>query len=131
MRDQPETEAQDLPAKTILIVDDDPDTREIILDYLQAETPYQVFAAPDGFTALKIVQTVVPHLFLLDYHLGSSMTGLQLVRHLRSMKEHEQTPILLMSAQMPKEANEQPGVRTLHKPFELDDLAQLLISMLM
>jgi CheY-like chemotaxis protein len=130
MHDQSEADAPDLPAKTILIVDDDPDIREIVLNYLQAETPYQVFAAPDGFTALKIVQTVVPHLFLLDYHLGSSMTGLQLVTHLRNMKEHEQTPILLMSAQMPKEANEQPGMRTLHKPFELDHLVQLLTSML-
>jgi CheY-like chemotaxis protein len=129
MRDQPETEAQDLPVKVVLIVDDDPDIREIVLNYLQAETPYRVFAASDGFAALKIVQTIVPHLFLLDYHLGS-MTGLQLIEHIRAMKEHEQTPIILMSAQMPKEASEQPGMRTLHKPFELDDLVQLLTSML-
>ena len=127
MFDRPEID--ETPAKTILIVDDDPDIREIVVQYIQAETPYQVFAAPDGFTALKIVQTIVPHLFLLDYHLGS-MTGLQLVNHLRSMKEHEQTPIILMSAQMPKEASEQPGVRILHKPFELDDLALLFASIL-
>ncbi|GHO63525.1 hypothetical protein KSC_024170 [Ktedonobacter sp. SOSP1-52] len=125
-----QSESDDPSAKTIPIVDDDPDIREIVVQYIQAETPYQIFAAPDGFTALKIVQTIVPHVFLLDYHLGS-MTGLQLVTHLRSIKEHERTPMILMSAQMPKEVSEQPGVRILHKPFELDDLAQLFASILM
>ena len=32
------------------------------------------------------------------------MTGLQLIQQLRAMKEHEQTPMILMSAAIPAEA---------------------------
>ena len=49
MNTQPEAPADDSLAPIVLVVDDDPETQEIIVQYLQEETPYQVFAASDGF----------------------------------------------------------------------------------
>ncbi len=56
-------------AKSILIVEDDAGIRDTLEDILQEETIHQVFLAEDGETALNILETAAPKLFLLDYKL--------------------------------------------------------------
>lgn len=105
--------------KTVLIVEDDEDIRLVLETVLKEETLYQVIVTADGFAALKIVRTVQPDLFVLDYHLPA-MDGLELVDTLRARPELAQVPVLLMSAYPPRSEIEQRGLRLLEKPFELD-----------
>jgi len=52
------------------------------------------------------------------------MSGLELAGWLRSREEHDQIPVLLMSADVPSEASGKKHLRTLQKPFELETLLQ-------
>jgi len=69
---------------TILVVEDDPDPGLVLLRFLEEEVPCRVVLSPDGFQALKLVRSITPQLFLLDYNLPS-MDGLELVDTLRAI----------------------------------------------
>src|SRR5260370_28730253 len=106
--------------KHILIVDDDPILGDLLLEALQEEA-YQACHVLSGEMALGTLQTVVPALLLLDYHLPG-MNGLELADWLGSQEEYAQIPILLMSADVPREARGNKHLRTLRNPFELQTL---------
>jgi DNA-binding response OmpR family regulator len=88
-----------------------------------------VIHVSDGFAALTIVRTLIPHLILLDDRLPG-MDGLECLNWLRASKGVEQTPVMLMSAVLPKEAQKEVRVRPnlvfLEKPFEIDTLIDLI-----
>jgi CheY-like chemotaxis protein len=112
-------------SKSILIVEDDPGIREIIEDILQEETIHQVFLAQDGKTALNMLQTTTPALFLLDYRLPD-INGIELMNRIRRIKEYEQTPVVLMSASLCWENISGHHLTYLRKPFDLDRLLQVV-----
>jgi CheY-like chemotaxis protein len=87
---------------TIFVVEDDADLGLALWQFLEEEVPCRVVLSPDGFAALKLVRSIIPHLFLLDYNLPG-MNGLELVDHLRATPNGEHTPIILMSARIPRE----------------------------
>jgi DNA-binding NtrC family response regulator len=111
--------------KSILIVEDDPGIREILEDILQEETIHQIFIAQDGQTALNMLQTTTPALFLLDYRLPD-INGIELINRIRSLKEYEQTPVVLMSASLCWENISGHNLTYLRKPFDLDRLLQVV-----
>ncbi|HEX4203814.1 MAG TPA: response regulator [Ktedonobacteraceae bacterium] len=112
--------------KTILIVEDDIDIGFALAQVLKEETSsYRVIFATDGFQALKMVRTIVPQIIILDYLLPN-MDGLEVVEKLRVTKGMEQTPIIFMSANMPRQARERNDLVVLEKPFELDALLHLV-----
>jgi DNA-binding response OmpR family regulator len=67
--------------RRILLVEDEPRTRETIALYLQREG-YDVATADDGVTALDAAREMEPHLVVLDLMLPR-MDGLEVCRHLR------------------------------------------------
>ncbi len=111
--------------KSILVVEDDSGIRDILEEVLQEETIHQVFLAQDGETALNMLQTAAPNLFLLDYRLPD-INGLELLDHVRRIKGYEQTPVVLMSASLSREDITMPHLRYLRKPFDLDKLLQMV-----
>jgi CheY-like chemotaxis protein len=118
-----------LVVKSILIVEDDPILGNLLLEVLQEEAIYQGHLAPSGEMALNMLQTITPDLFLLDYHLPG-MNGLELADQLQRREGGEQTPILLMSADLPQESGALDHLRTLQKPFDLKTLLQLIANLL-
>src|SRR5260370_7996396 len=67
-------------ATTILIVEDDEDTREFLTLAITTETPYHVFSlgsATETFQHLNEIQAANPALLILDYRLAS-ITALEL-----------------------------------------------------
>ena len=64
----------------ILVVEDDPEVREL-LELLLKDEGHRVATAPDGIAALDLVArgTVRPDLILADYNLPNGMNGLQLI----------------------------------------------------
>jgi CheY-like chemotaxis protein len=115
--------------KTILVVEDDVDVGEFFVLALQQETPYQSFLVPDGLEALKLVATIKPDLFVLDYQLPS-MNGIELYDHLHSIQGLEDVPALFMSANLPTGELKKRRVYYIKKPFELEELLQTIEALL-
>jgi len=83
----------DLQDKTILVVDDDPNIRDVICFALQ-KAAYRFEVAADGKEALDKATLHDPALIVLDIGLPE-MDGLDVCRHLRRTSE---VPILFLSA---------------------------------
>ncbi|KIL34908.1 PhoP family transcriptional regulator [Cohnella kolymensis] len=66
----------------MLVVDDELDITELITLYLQREG-YTVHTADNGEDALRIAETLIPDLIVLDMNLGK-MDGIEVCRSLRS-----------------------------------------------
>src|SRR4051812_25546471 len=66
---------------TILVVDDEPDVREVLEEYL-ASHGYAVLSAPNAMAAKEIVAREAVDLALLDINMPGE-DGLMLARHLR------------------------------------------------
>ena len=65
----------------VLVVDDDPDVRELLDDYL-SEQGYEVISADSAATAREILEDRTPSVVLLDVGLPG-VDGLSLARHIR------------------------------------------------
>lgn len=79
--------------KKILVVDDEPTVREVMVAYLDRDG-FRTYEASDGISALKIVESENPDLILLDIMLPEvdGLSVLTRIRHTRS------TPVILLSA---------------------------------
>ena len=130
MSDQEELAGEDHSIiKTILVVEDDANMGEFFVQALQQETPYQSMLATDGFEALKIVRSIKPNLFVLDYQLPN-MNGIELYDHLHATEELRNVPALFMSANAPVRELEKRRVYYLKKPFDLEELLQKIDELL-
>ena len=85
-----------MPAKKILVVEDEPDIRKLV-HYNLAQERFKVIEAEDGERALKIVQRERPHLIILDLMLPG-LSGLEICRSLRERPETARLPILMLTA---------------------------------
>ncbi|HRX04005.1 MAG TPA: response regulator transcription factor [Anaerolineae bacterium] len=78
----------------ILVVEDDPRMSDMLQRGLRFEG-YEVEAAPDGSTALKLARDQLPDLVVLDLMLPGELDGLEVCRRLRSGST---VPILVLTA---------------------------------
>lgn len=85
-----------MPAKKILVVEDEPDIRKLI-HYNLAQEHHQVVEAEDGERALRLLQREKPDLIILDLLLPG-MSGLELCRALRGRPDTARFPILMLTA---------------------------------
>ncbi|YCM43306.1 response regulator transcription factor [Verrucomicrobiaceae bacterium 227] len=79
---------------TILLAEDEPDTREMMTEILQEEG-YQVFAVPDGIAAIEHCQKHAIDLLLLDIMMPGK-SGYDLCREIR--KGDPGVPVMFVSA---------------------------------
>ena len=122
-----EPRAQSLPLpKTILTVEDDASIGQYLVEAISQETPYLSILVTGSVQALEVVKQVKPHLLLLDYHLRSSMNGIELYDHLHSTLGFERIPAIIMSASLPQEELEHEikkrDLIAVSSPHALDDL---------
>lgn len=82
----------------ILIIEDDPDTTELIRLYLVRDG-HQVLTASDGVQGLRLAQEDAPDLIVLDLMLPR-MDGLEVCRRVR---QNSQTPIIMLTARVEEE----------------------------
>jgi DNA-binding response OmpR family regulator len=83
----------------ILVVDDEPNIREVVELYLRREG-YEVEVTPDGATALAAIEQRRPDLIVLDLMLPV-LSGMQLTRALRQ-GEYD-IPIIMLTARVGEE----------------------------
>jgi two-component system alkaline phosphatase synthesis response regulator PhoP len=80
----------------ILIVDDEPDIRELIEYNLQKEG-YQVYTASNGLEGVAEAKRVLPDLIILDIMMPK-MDGIEACRILRTMNEFKNTFMVFLTA---------------------------------
>ena len=130
-RDQPDATADnDVRLQTILLVEDDSDIGEFIAQALNDETSYTVLHVTDGPRALEAANSIKPDLFILDYQLPG-MNGIELHDRLHALKELENIPTLIISANVPsRKEMQQRHIAFLKKPFDLNDLFKFIGKLL-
>ena len=118
--------------ETILVVDDEPTIRTLLVDAMLAKG-YQVLEAADAATALALLAPDT-HLDLLvtDVGLPGSLNGRQLADALRGLRP--ELPVLFITgyaeSQIIDDAHLESGMRVLTKPFTLDTLERRIQAML-
>jgi two-component system, chemotaxis family, CheB/CheR fusion protein len=120
-------------AGVILVVEDDPEVRNLIR-LLLVEEGHQVATASDGVAALEMTVQggVEPDLILADFNLPNGMDGLEVATTLRDRLERPIPAIILTgdtSTDTLKEIERQKGVR-LHKPVNLNALSRTIQKLL-
>jgi CheY-like chemotaxis protein len=105
---------------TILVVEDDPQLREVITEVLSDEG-FTVHEASDGQRALEEIAADMPDLVLSDISMPR-LTGVELAEELS--RREDPVPIVLMSAA--SNAPRTRGTMFLAKPFTIDELIALV-----
>lgn len=81
---------------TVLVVDDDEDSR-LLLQYMLESFPCRLVFAADGQTALQTLQTMQPNLVLLDMLLPE-ISGFDIVRTLKCSPDTNTVPVVAVTA---------------------------------
>lgn len=121
-----ERAAQAPGAKTILVVDDEPEIRTMIEKLLKTKG-YHVITADNGRTALKIVKDREPDLIVLDAMLPE-IHGFDLARRIKGSERYKHIPIVMVSAvyrgwRYAEDLRESCGVEHyIEKPFKIAEV---------
>lgn len=112
--------------KTILIIEDDSDIREVLIDVLDLNG-FTVESASNGEEGLEILRRMRPDLILLDLMMPV-MDGYAFRQEQRKSPDWNQIPVVIMSADgRLNDKQEQLGAAAyLKKPLEMDDLVSLI-----
>ena len=111
---------------TALVVDDEPEIRQLVQRMLEAKG-YAVETAADGEQALAKADALVPDVILLDAMLPK-VHGFEACRRLKSASRTRLIPVVMMTAlyrgwRFAQDARENYGAEDyVEKPFRLDDL---------
>ncbi len=116
--------------ETVLIVEDNPDVRELATATISG-LGYRVLEASNGPTALDILQHE-PGIDLLfsDVVLPDGMNGFELVLKARAMRNGLRALMTSGYANIHRPSNERPDVPLLLKPYRRDELAERIRSVL-
>ena len=119
----------------VLIVDDSPILRACIKKVVKLSgiDEDHIFEAGDGREALSVLETVWTDLVLLDLNLPV-MNGEEFAEEVRKNPELSDVAIVVVSTEANRSRldrmRELGVVETLHKPFEPEDLCQLISKVL-
>ncbi|MCD6520052.1 MAG: response regulator [Anaerolineae bacterium] len=115
--------------KTILIIDDNPQTLELYERYLKGQG-YQLHFAANAREAWKLLEKALPDLIILDV-LMPSEDGWDTLQRLKTFPETKQIPILVCSVlDQPRLALMLGAAQVLQKPFDRHDLLQAISTLL-
>ena len=132
-------EAEDEPKEdarrtgTILVIEDDPEVREL-LELLLKDEGHLTATASDGVAALDLVTrgAVRPDLILSDYNLPNGMDGLELAAKLRE-RLRRQVPVIVLTGDISTNTLRNTalhGCVQLNKPVKLNELTQTVQRLL-
>jgi len=112
--------------RDILVVDDDPAIRDVVVDIL-ALSHYAVRTASNGAEALAAIRQRQPAAILLDLMMPV-MNGWEFLRRCRGEEPCAPVPVVIMSAARDagSVADELGAQAFLPKPFELDDILSVV-----
>jgi CheY-like chemotaxis protein len=114
--------------KTILVVDDDPATCELIQDILES-CHYHVVTAHDGLEAVERTNHGHIDLILMDIMMPY-LSGMWFCKAFKEKKNTSNIPIVIVSAGMDAESDERArrmgACATVKKPFHCEELVRIV-----
>lgn len=118
----------------ILVIEDEPDIMELYRLLLEAEG-YEVYSDDKAPTDLREVERIRPHLIILDLMMGVKQEGWQFFDLVRQEPTAAVIPLILCTAaghELKGKIDELklPLVDIVFKPFDVDDLLQVVQRML-
>ncbi len=136
---QVQMDAAPMSQESVLIAEDDRMTRRILRHLFEshptlASREYRLLMAADGKEALHLFDRSSPVLVLLDLFMPR-LDGFAVCRAIRESAEGTHTPIIALSAvwkqpDIVEELRRDLSVEFMAKPFNVDDLAALVLRML-
>jgi CheY-like chemotaxis protein len=115
----------EMPGRRVLLVDDDPMVRAVLVETLQVHG-YHVTAAGDGQEALNLFAPSRYDVVVTDLSMPQ-MSGWELIERLR--QADREVPVIVISGVATGEDDEraqQTGVALLHKPTSLHHLREAI-----
>ncbi len=109
----------------VLIVDDEQPLTDVIR-LLVEDMGHRALTASNGVEALELVQREKPNLVISDIMMPL-MSGDELCRRLKEAPGLYDLKVILMSAAGSRHAEGTGADAFLHKPFDLEDIEQLVI----
>ncbi|MFP5262514.1 MAG: restriction endonuclease [Blastocatellia bacterium] len=109
------------PSETILVVEDNRDSRNILTKLLQM-SGYEAISAVDGVDALEYISRQKPDLVITDINMPR-MDGIELIKRLRRDRKTADIPVLAVTAFgsiVAREAIEAGADASAEKPFDSD-----------
>ncbi len=107
-------------SKLVLVVDDEPEIRDVLRIILEAEG-YQVLEAGDGLEAVQAAQQARPDLIILDIMMPR-LDGLEALRRLEADPDTAGLPVIFLSVRSSDldimHGLEQGAVEYITKPFD-------------
>ena len=116
---------------TILIVEDDPDSRTALALLLELEG-FKVITASDGIIALELAEKHQPDLIITDICMPG-MSGIELTRRIRTISKFDSLPIIAITAaaeQSQRNVLDAGAYACLVKPLDLAALSNITDNLL-
>ncbi len=113
-----------------MIVDDDRNSTALLKTLLEMDG-FEVTVVLRGSETMTKALEFTPDVFLIDFHLHDTITGVELVTKLRSSTEFASTPIVMASGRdVGKEAQAAGANMFLVKPYDPGKLAEQLMGLI-
>ena len=91
-----QTDVSDFSQKHILVVDDDPTIRDMIVSFINLLSVGHVSTAENGQEALGLAEVLMPDLIICDV-IMPRMDGQEFLERVREMPAFEETPVLMVT----------------------------------
>jgi two-component system chemotaxis response regulator CheY len=119
--------------KRILVVEDSPMTRSLIVSSLEEAGDFTVIEAANGFEALRKLPEVTPDLVITDINMPD-INGLEVVRFVKQNENFKHIPVIIVTTEG-RDVDRERGLRLgadryLVKPFEPEDLQRFVEELL-
>ncbi len=118
---------------SILVVEDDPEVRDLLEDFLVDEGHQAVTASDGAEVELLLSRAAVrPSLMIADYNLPNGMSGIELTSRVRARLSQD-IPVIILTGDISTEALRHIGQHAcvhLNKPVRIEDLAQAIQRLL-
>jgi two-component system chemotaxis response regulator CheY len=120
-------------AKRILVVEDSPMTRSLIISSLEEVGDFIIIEAENGFQALRKLPEVSPDLVITDINMPD-INGLEVVRFVKQNENFKHIPVIIVTTEG-RDVDKERGLRLgadryLIKPFEPEKLQQFVQDLL-
>ena len=118
----------------ILVVDDDPSVVDHITDVF-SEFNYEAFGAFNGEAAIRIIQSEIPDLIIMDWEMPVK-DGIETLKYLKKMQAIQHIPVIMISGRMTSMGDLQTAfdagaIDFIRKPIDPVELIARTKSMLM
>lgn len=115
--------------KSILIIDDSATTRSMIKSAVEEIEDIDIFEAPTGFEALKILPSHTLDMIFMDINMPD-INGLELINFIKNNDRYKGIPVVIVSIESSEEDREKGmalgALAYLTKPFKAEELLGLV-----